>query len=93
MVSGLSEKHQEELENLTLTTQPFRTLKFFILAVVQYVKRSISYLLAKGGWLMLLSTVVASLGILLVTIDGPHEKVFLCVDYISDIIFDKMLCS
>ncbi|ONI26229.1 hypothetical protein PRUPE_1G011300 [Prunus persica] len=73
-ISGLSEKHQEELENLTLTTQPFRTLKFFILAVVQYVKRSISYLLAKGGWLMLLSTVVASLGILLVTIDGPHEK-------------------
>ncbi|KAM1380254.1 hypothetical protein ACFX2I_022006 [Malus domestica] len=73
-VSGIHEKHQEELDNLTLTSQPLRTLKFFILAVVQYVKRSISYLLARGGWLVFLSTVVLSLGILLITIDGPHEK-------------------
>ncbi|KAM1380253.1 hypothetical protein ACFX2I_022006 [Malus domestica] len=73
-ISGIHEKHQEELDNLTLTSQPLRTLKFFILAVVQYVKRSISYLLARGGWLVFLSTVVLSLGILLITIDGPHEK-------------------
>lgn len=46
-----------------------------MLAIIQYVKRSVIYLLAKGGWLMLLSTVVAALGILLVTIDGPHVKV------------------
>ncbi|ESR33135.1 hypothetical protein CICLE_v10006686mg [Citrus x clementina] len=73
-ISDLREKHQQELENLTLTTQPFKTIKLFILGVIQYLKRSVLYLLAKGGWLMLSCTVVAALGILLVTIDGPHEK-------------------
>jgi len=73
--AGLHERHQQELENLTMTGQPFKTLKFFVLAMVQYCKRSVFYLLAKGGWLMLLSTVVAAVGIVLVTIDGPHEKV------------------
>ncbi|KAJ6771572.1 VACUOLE MEMBRANE PROTEIN KMS1-LIKE, partial [Salix koriyanagi] len=68
------ERHQQELENLTLTGQPLKTLKFFVLAMVQYCKRSVFYLLAKGGWLMLLSTVIAAVGIVLVTIDGPHEK-------------------
>ncbi|KAF3457159.1 hypothetical protein FNV43_RR01816 [Rhamnella rubrinervis] len=71
---GLHERHQQDLENLTLTTQPFKTLKFFILAVAQYIKRSILYILAKGGWFMLLSTVLLALGILLLTIEGPHEK-------------------
>ncbi|KAB5537815.1 hypothetical protein DKX38_015348 [Salix brachista] len=73
-ISSLRERHQQELENLTLTGQPLKTLKFFVLAVVQYCKRSVFYLLAKGGWLMLLSTVIAAVGIVLVTIDGPHEK-------------------
>ncbi|KAI5573405.1 hypothetical protein POPTR_010G089600v4 [Populus trichocarpa] len=73
-IAGLHERHQQELENLTMTGQPFKTLKFFVLAMVQYCKRSVFYLLAKGGWLMLLSTVVAAVGIVLVTIDGPHEK-------------------
>ncbi|KAA3480677.1 vacuole membrane protein KMS1-like [Gossypium australe] len=27
-----------------------------------------------GGWLLLLNTLIATLGILLVTIEGPHEK-------------------
>ncbi|KAH9682734.1 vacuole membrane protein KMS1 [Citrus sinensis] len=76
-MADLREKHQQELENLTLTTQPFKTIKLFILGVIQYLKRSVLYLLAKGGWLMLSCTVVAALGILLVTIDGPHEKVML----------------
>ncbi|KAK9182577.1 hypothetical protein WN944_025722 [Citrus x changshan-huyou] len=73
-MADLREKHQQELENLTLTTQPFKTIKLFILGVIQYLKRSVLYLLAKGGWLMLSCTVVAALGIFLVTIDGPHEK-------------------
>ncbi|TXG72008.1 hypothetical protein EZV62_000587 [Acer yangbiense] len=73
-ISDLHKKHQQELENLSLTTQPLKTLKFFAFAVVQYLKRSTLYLLAKGGWLMLLSTVVGTLGVLLMTIDGPHEK-------------------
>uniref|UniRef100_A0A6M2E7I5 Vacuole membrane protein KMS1 n=1 Tax=Populus davidiana TaxID=266767 RepID=A0A6M2E7I5_9ROSI len=73
-IAGLHERHQQELENLTMTGQPFKTLKFFVLAMVQYCKKSVFYLLARGGWLMLLSTVVAAVGIVLVTIDGPHEK-------------------
>ncbi|KAK0608776.1 hypothetical protein LWI29_035887 [Acer saccharum] len=73
-ISDLHKKHEQELENLSLTTQPLKTLKFFAFAVVQYLKRSTLYLLAKGGWLMLLSTVVGTLGVLLMTIDGPHEK-------------------
>ena len=73
--ADLHERHRQELENLTLTTQPFKTLKLFFLAIFQYFKRSVLYLLAKGGWLMLLSTLIAALGILLVTIEGPHEKV------------------
>jgi hypothetical protein len=39
------------------------------------LKKTALYLLAKGGWLMLLSFVVGALGIMLVTVDGPHEKV------------------
>ena len=73
--AAIRERHQQELENLTLTAQPLKTLKFFVLAMVQYCKRSVFYLLAKGGWLMLLSAVVAFVAVVLVTIDGPHEKV------------------
>ncbi|KAK3027246.1 hypothetical protein RJ639_041664 [Escallonia herrerae] len=72
--AGLREKHEQELENLTLTTQPFKTLKLFIFAVIQYLKRSILYLLTHGGWFMLLSTILLLSGVLLITIDGPHEK-------------------
>nr|AGE13753.1 SNARE [Medicago sativa] len=74
--SGLIEKHQLELDNLTLTTQPFKTLKFFTLAIIQYLKKTATYLLAKGGLLMLLSVVVGALGIMLITVEGPHEKHF-----------------
>ncbi|XP_059632515.1 vacuole membrane protein KMS1-like [Cornus florida] len=74
LVSGLHAKYQGELENLKLTTQPLRTLKLFILASIQYFKRSAKYLLAHGVWLILLSTCMVILGILLVTIDGPHGK-------------------
>ena len=80
--AGLRERHQQDLENLTLATQPFKTLKLFILAVLQYIMRSASYLLAKGGWLMLLSTVALALGILLMTIDGPHEKVITELNFV-----------
>ncbi|KFK21967.1 hypothetical protein AALP_AAs40879U000100 [Arabis alpina] len=44
----LREKHEKEIENLTLTTQPFNTLKLFVEATILYIKRSISYLLAHG---------------------------------------------
>ncbi|KAL6548397.1 meiotic spindle pole body protein Kms1 [Orobanche gracilis] len=73
-ISGVRAKHQEDLENLTLTSQPIKTLKLFILSVRQYLKHSAAYLLSHGGLLMLLSTVVVIPSILLVTVDGPHEK-------------------
>ncbi|KAL6581766.1 meiotic spindle pole body protein Kms1 [Orobanche minor] len=73
-ISGVRAKHQEDLENLTLTSQPIKTLKLFILAIRQYLKHSAAYLLSHGGLLMLLSTVVVIPSILLVTVDGPHEK-------------------
>nr|DAD33644.1 TPA_asm: hypothetical protein HUJ06_012495 [Nelumbo nucifera] len=74
-VSQLREKHQLELENLTFTTQPFKTLKLFTLATTDYVKKSILYILTRGGWPLLLCTLVLASGILLVTFfDGPHEK-------------------
>ncbi|KAF5944605.1 hypothetical protein HYC85_018682 [Camellia sinensis] len=73
-IQGLRTMHQQELEKLTLTAQPVKTFKFFILAVIQNLKRSVLYLLAHGGWLMVLCIVVVLVGILLLTIDGPHEK-------------------
>ncbi|WCJ23729.1 Vacuole membrane protein KMS1 [Euphorbia peplus] len=73
-IAGIHARQQQELENLTLTSQPFKTLKFFVLALIQYFKQLAKYLLAKGGWLMLSSVVVVVSTVLLVTIEGPHEK-------------------
>ncbi|XP_023006134.1 vacuole membrane protein KMS1-like [Cucurbita maxima] len=73
-ISELRRKQKEELENLTLVTQPFKTLKFFILGVLQYSKHSIAYILAKGGWFLLLHLIIGVAGILILTIEGPHEK-------------------
>lgn len=73
-ISELREKHRMDLENLTLTTQPLKTLQLFIFATVQYLRQSLLYILAKGGWIMVFSILVATLGLLLVTVDGPHEK-------------------
>ncbi|KAL0348839.1 UNVERIFIED_CONTAM: Vacuole membrane protein KMS1, partial [Sesamum angustifolium] len=67
-------RHQQELEKLTLTSQPLKTLKLFFLAVRLYLRQSAAYLLSHGGWLMLLSTIFVICGVLLVTVDGPHEK-------------------
>ncbi|CAK8539157.1 unnamed protein product [Lathyrus sativus] len=73
-ISGLHEKHKMELENLTLTTQPFKTLKYSTLAVIQYIKKTMLYLLAKGGWLLLFSVVVGTLGVVLMAQGCLHEK-------------------
>ncbi|KMT04946.1 hypothetical protein BVRB_7g171120 [Beta vulgaris subsp. vulgaris] len=71
---GVNEKHQHELKSLTLTTKPCTTLKFFVFAMYDYVKQSVSYLLAKGGWLLVFSSLVMSCGVLLATIEGSHGK-------------------
>ncbi|CAA2967312.1 vacuole membrane KMS1-like [Olea europaea subsp. europaea] len=73
-ISGIHWKYQQELENLTLTRQPIKTLKLFILAIAQYLRQSVAYLLSHGGLLMLLLTMIVIAGVLLVTTDGPHEK-------------------
>ncbi|KAL6495107.1 meiotic spindle pole body protein Kms1 [Orobanche gracilis] len=73
-ISGLRTKHQQELENFSLTSQPFKTLKLFLLAVIQYLRQSLAYFLSRRGWLMLLGAIVVTAGILLVIVDGPHEK-------------------
>lgn len=73
-ISGLREEHRQELENLTLTSQPFKTLKLFTVAIVEYIRRSLIYLLRHGGWLMLLVTVTVAGGVLLLSMDGPHGK-------------------
>lgn len=72
--SGNQDKSAPELEPLTLTTHPCKTLKFFVLAIHDYWKQSIAYLLAKGGWVLVLTTLVLFSGVLLATIEGSHEK-------------------
>ncbi|XP_047317492.1 vacuole membrane protein KMS1 [Impatiens glandulifera] len=73
-IDGIHAKHQKDLENLTLTTQPLKTLKYFCLAIMSYVEKSVVYILAHGGWLLLLSIPVLILAIFLLTVNGPHEK-------------------
>ncbi|KAD4179807.1 hypothetical protein E3N88_28398 [Mikania micrantha] len=72
MFVELHEKHKQELENLSLASQPFKTLKFFIVAVAQYLQRSLIYLVTHGVWLMLLVIVTVAGVILFLSTDGPH---------------------
>ncbi|CAN4092985.1 unnamed protein product [Withania somnifera] len=72
-ISDHSAKHQMDLEKLNLFTQPFRTLKLFSMAMMQYLRKSIAYLLSHR-WCMLFSTIAVLALILLVTTDGPHLK-------------------
>lgn len=90
MFAGLRIKHQQELDNLSLTSQPFKTLKLFVLAVIQYLRRSLAYLLSHGGWLLLLSAIVVIAGILLVTVDGPHEKVIQIIYLVIESVVIKL---
>ncbi|KAL8171347.1 hypothetical protein V2J09_023151 [Rumex salicifolius] len=74
IASGLRQKHQQELESLNLIKQPLRTLKFFNLAVFQYCKRLVHYVLSKGSWLVVLGILLAGLGVYLATSEGFYEK-------------------
>uniref|UniRef100_A0A0D3EUR2 Vacuole membrane protein KMS1-like n=1 Tax=Oryza barthii TaxID=65489 RepID=A0A0D3EUR2_9ORYZ len=70
----IREKHKLELENLTLTKHPFRTLRFFMLAMLQYLKRLATYILSKGALFVVLIVLVLAPGILLAVTDGLHKK-------------------
>ncbi|KAJ4719466.1 Vacuole membrane protein KMS1 [Melia azedarach] len=71
-VYGLRQKqHQEELVNLTLTTQPLNTLKYFVLAIAQCLRRAT---FQPSVWLMLLSAAVGIIGVLVMTLGGTRTE-------------------
>ncbi|KAH7665654.1 Vacuole membrane protein VMP1 protein [Dioscorea alata] len=70
----LRERHQLELQNLTLTTQPFRTLQLFIFSTLIHLKRSFLYVLMKGSRFMLLSMLIVGFSVLFMTTNGSREK-------------------
>ncbi|KAI3525705.1 hypothetical protein L1887_04716 [Cichorium endivia] len=73
-ITALRQKHKWELEKLTLTSQPFKTLKLFTLAILQHISSSFVYILAHGCLLVLLIAAMAGVGVFLVSEDGPHRK-------------------
>ncbi|XP_076937344.1 vacuole membrane protein KMS1-like isoform X2 [Bidens hawaiensis] len=73
-ISELREKHKQELESLTLTSQPFQTLKLFILAIAKYIKKSLVYLFTHGVWLMLLAVVTVAGAVWFLSSNGPRGK-------------------
>ncbi|KAJ1291520.1 hypothetical protein BS78_02G321500 [Paspalum vaginatum] len=73
-MSELQEKHRAELERLTMTSRPVKTLAFFVLAITQSLGRSCSSILKKGSWLKITVLLVVATWALLLFIDDPHEK-------------------
>nr|XP_008388565.2 vacuole membrane protein KMS1-like isoform X1 [Malus domestica] len=69
-ISELRLKHHQELENLTLATQPLKTLKYFNLAIGQYVRR----FMARGGWFLLLIMLAGGIGVITATVGGPQQE-------------------
>lgn len=74
VISEIREKHKLELENLTLTKHPFRTLHLFMLAMLQYLKRLAAYILSKGALFVVLIVLVVIPGVTLLVTDGLHKK-------------------
>nr|GMD40495.1 vacuole membrane protein KMS1 [Ipomoea batatas] len=65
------------MENLTLATQPVRTIRFFILAVLKFLQRPLLCTSSKLSWLFLISTVAAGFGILFLSFRKPYgEELF-----------------
>ncbi|KAK3165622.1 hypothetical protein QOZ80_1AG0035660 [Eleusine coracana subsp. coracana] len=73
-ISDLRAKHKTDLANLTLTKHPLRTLHYFMLAMLCYLKRFAAYIQSKGGLLVLLIILVVAPGIILFATDGLHRK-------------------
>lgn len=70
----LRQKYQMEVQNLTLTTQPFKTLQFFTFALVAYLKQMLLYVFRRGGWLVLFTVFLGAFELLL-AVDGSQEHV------------------
>jgi hypothetical protein len=73
-VSDLREKHRIDLERLTLTSQPLRTLALFALAIGQSIKSTCLCVLKDSARLKFLVLLVASACTPLLLTNGPHEK-------------------
>ncbi|XP_074575345.1 vacuole membrane protein KMS1-like isoform X1 [Curcuma longa] len=73
-IRELKEKHQRDLQNLTLTTQPFKILQLFVFAALKYLKQWLVYVLKKGGWIMALTFLSAAIGFILANDDSTSEK-------------------
>ncbi|KAG0487266.1 hypothetical protein HPP92_009361 [Vanilla planifolia] len=74
LINELRHKHQIEVQSLTLTSQPFRTLQLFVFAVGAYLRRLLLYILRRVGWLLLL-IFVGTFWLFLLSIEGSHERV------------------
>ncbi|XP_071716836.1 vacuole membrane protein KMS1-like [Rutidosis leptorrhynchoides] len=74
MRAGLRKKHKWELEKLTITSQPLKTMKFFTLAILQHINRSLIYIFTHGCLLMIFIAAIVAIGVFLVTDDSPHKK-------------------
>nr|GMD81793.1 vacuole membrane protein KMS1-like [Ipomoea batatas] len=59
---------------MTLMTQPFKTLKLFVMAVLEWLRQSLAYLFSHALWFVLLSCVAVLSGMLLLTTDSANEK-------------------
>ncbi|XP_042424265.1 vacuole membrane protein KMS1-like isoform X1 [Zingiber officinale] len=73
-IKELKKKHQRDLQNLTLATQPFKTFYLFVFATLQYLRQSLIYILRKGRWIMALTVLFAALGFFLMNDYGSNEK-------------------
>ncbi|CAA6667312.1 unnamed protein product [Spirodela intermedia] len=70
-------RHRLEIENLTLASQPFRTLRLFALGTVQYLKQSLVFLVRKGRSFMVMTILLVPILIALLVVEGPHEKIWM----------------
>ncbi|CAL9083303.1 unnamed protein product [Musa acuminata var. zebrina] len=74
LIEELKKRHQRDLQNLTLTTQPLKTMWLFLFATLQYLRQTLLYVLRKGDWLVALTILVTALGLFLVNGDVSNEK-------------------
>ncbi|KAL5659235.1 hypothetical protein ACJX0J_032398, partial [Zea mays] len=70
----LRKKHRVDLERLTITSRPFKTLSFFVLAIAQNLERTCSSVLKKGYQLKTAMLLVVATWLLLMFTDGLNEK-------------------
>ncbi|KAI5658808.1 hypothetical protein M9H77_27601 [Catharanthus roseus] len=75
-ILGLRDKHQKELDNLTVTTQPLKTCKFFILAILQWLQQQTGHVSMKKFLFALISILAVGCGIMITAFCKPDEEYF-----------------